>query len=215
MPYGNDNIAAMILKTLSNKGDVLCPTNADALQHNKCNYCEKVFLNQLYLQSHIARRHAEVIETPQKENKLNEPTAENAKLSEEIKELKTKLKEMEEIVTKNNSVTKPNTAQIVKEAISECVNTKNTKDAEVSTNNEDYLLNKFDEWKKAESEKYNNEIKMLKNHILETFNSMKEKQITIEHKEPNVIEQLQNTIVQQGAEITALKHELTNSVSLF
>lgn len=215
LPYGNDNIATMILKTLSHKGDIFPSTSNDALQYNKCSYCDKVFLNQLYLKSHISRRHSNTIETPQKdeENTMNNI---NTKLSAEVNELKDKLKEMEKIIANTTNQNKqpktiidevkPNIIQEVK---------KNMKDAEVSTNNEEYLLNKIEEWKKEEHENYNKEMDKLRNQIIESIKIFKEKETEKPTPtETNVIIELHETIKQQGAEILALKKELKDSVNM-
>lgn len=222
LPYGNDNIATMILKTLANKGDIFPTTsNGDTLQYNKCSYCDKVFLNQLYLQSHLSRRHPNVVEIPQKDipdNVQGKSEQENTRLNDEVMALKLKLKEMENMIAKANNLA--NTANI--ETKTDNVNkdkdivARNMKDAEVSTNNEDYLLDKIEEWKREEHEKYNKEINLLRSQILETINSIKEKETLKQpQNDPNVnlIEQLQATIKQQGAEIVILKNELRDSVS--
>lgn len=209
----------MILKTLSNKGDIFPSTvNAEA-QYNKCNYCDKVFLNQLYLQSHISRRHANVIDTSKKDNQASESNNENVKMNAEIMELKTKLKGMEQTLITANSQNKTVVKELEIKQNSEVENNnleRKVKDAEVSTNNnESYLLDKFEQWKKEEHEKYDREIKLLRTQILETINVIKDKQIQQpEMKDTNAIEQLHSTLVQQGAELLALKQELSNSVSL-
>lgn len=209
----------MILKTLSNKGDMFPSTaNADA-QYNKCNYCDKAFLNQLYLQSHISRRHANVMEQPHKEKQSNDSYNENLKMNAEIMELKTKLKDMEQIIVKANSQNKSVDKESEKDPtiVAETKNLeRNVKDAEVSTNNEEYLLDKFEQWKKEEHAKYDKEIKLLRTQILETINAIKDKKIQQpEPKDTNVIEQLHSTLVQQGAELLALKQELNNSVKSY
>ncbi|CAH1643455.1 unnamed protein product [Spodoptera littoralis] len=212
LPYGNDNIATMILKTLSHKGDMFPTTSNDALQYNKCNYCDKVFLNQLYLRSHIARRHSNVVEAPQKDKQENATNNENSMLSAEVNELKNKLREMELVIasTKNQSnptiEIKSKTDDTVKD------NKKNMKDAEVSTNNEDYLLNKIEEWKKEEHENYNKEMDKLRSQIIESIKNIKEKEIQNSlPTEPKIIKELHETIKQQGAEILALKKELNDA----
>lgn len=214
----------MILKTLSHKGEMFPSTSNDALQYNKCGYCDKVFLNQLYLKSHISRRHGNVIETPQKDNQENNPNNQNTKLSEEVNELKTKIKEMETIIANANNQakpttksedTKPNNANPANNVVVTKVIEKEMKDAEVSTNNEDYLLNKIEEWKKEEHENYNKEMNKLRVQIMETINNFKEK----DNEKPvanesNIILQLHETIKQQGLEISALKKELIDSVRM-
>ncbi|XP_022829806.1 zinc finger protein DZIP1L [Spodoptera litura] len=212
LPYGNDNIATMILKTLSHKGDMFPTTSNDALQYNKCNYCDKVFLNQLYLRSHIARRHSNVMEAPQKDKQEIATNNENSMLSAEVNELKNKLREMELVIasTKNQSnptiEIKSKTDDTVKD------NKKDMKDAEVSTNNEDYLLNKIEEWKKEEHENYNKEMDKLRSQIIESIKNIKEKEIQNSlPTEPKIIIELHETIKQQGAEILALKKELNDA----
>lgn len=215
----------MILKTLSNKGDGIFPSssNTDALQHNKCSYCDKVFLNQLYLQSHIARRHNEVMETPQKEKPTNtEQNNENAKMNAEIMELRTKLKEMEQTIANASNQSQTVPVQIVTNTLpvpTDNINTiaqKSVKNAEASTNTEEYLLNKFEQWKTEEHAKYNKEINELRTQILETINTIKEKQEgpKAEPKENKIIAQLHNTIKEQGNAILKLKQDLSNSVSM-
>ncbi|XP_026764660.1 cilium assembly protein DZIP1 [Galleria mellonella] len=225
LPYGNDNIANMILKTLTNRNDMFASTsNVDTMQYNKCSYCEKVFLNQLYLKSHISRRHTNVMEIPENDRAENIQSTlnnkENAKLSDELMELRAKLKEMEAIiintVSNQNKEENKSTEYINNEDKIEIGKnvSKNMKDVEVSTNSEDYLLDKIEEWKKEEHEKYNKEIMLLRNQIMETISSFKEKESkTIVQNELNIIDQLHATIRQQGTEILALKQELNDSKS--
>ena len=219
LPYGNDNIATMILKTLSQKGDIFPSSSNDALQYNKCNYCDKVFLNQLYLKSHISRRHSNTIETPQRDKQENTMNDENTKLSAEVNELKNKLKEMEIIIANTtNQINQPkvivnevnpNTKNIIQEV------KKDMRDAEVSTNNEEYLLNKIEEWKKEEHENYNKEMDKLRSQILESIKTFKETETEKPAPtETNIIIELHETIKQQGTEILALKKELKDSVSI-
>lgn len=216
----------MILKTLSNRADLFPSTsNLDTHQYNKCKYCDKVFMNQLYLQSHIDRRHANIIELPQKEIDADL----NQKFNSEIDELKKKLKEMEEVIaTANNKTTSipktnnddQNKCANIKETIENHVkiNTQKTvKNAEVSTNNDEYFISKLEEWKKEEQEKHIKEITNLKIEILDTINSFKnmDKSTIKTNSESNLIEQLEATIKQQGAEILTLKEELNIYVSNF
>lgn len=222
----------MILKTLSHKNDgIMFPSasNESFMQYNKCNYCDKVFLNQLYLKSHISRRHGDVVEPPQKDKQENTINNENTKLSAEVTELRNKIKEMEQIIanTSNQLNNRINMNEAKAAApVHEEKNynnpvhdtKKNMKDAEVSTNNEEYFLNKLEEWKKEEHENYNKEMNKLRNQIMETINNIKEKEKDEKKStslEPNIILQLHETIKQQGEEIIALKKELTDSVSIY
>ncbi|PZC87081.1 hypothetical protein B5X24_HaOG201317 [Helicoverpa armigera] len=214
LPYGNDNIATMILKTLSHKSDIFPSTSNDMLQYNKCNYCNKVFLNQLYLKSHISRRHSNVIEPPQRDIQEDATNLENTKLSAEVNELRNKIKEMELLIDNSKN---PVSTAVINEGPSNISNKtqeikKDMRDAEVSTNNEDYLLNKIAEWKKEEHENYNKEMDKLKNQIIESIKTFKEKDAESPVLgNPNAVLELQETIKQQGAQILALKKELHES----
>ncbi|KAI8429893.1 hypothetical protein MSG28_000373 [Choristoneura fumiferana] len=213
--YGNDNIATMILKTLTNKSDIFQPTaNGEVPQYNKCNFCDKVFLNQLYLKSHISRRHMNMVdEFPQRDEKdrqsyINNADHENSKLTEEINDLKLKIKEMEVLITNNNKVVMES-ANITKNNSVDAK--KEMKDAEVTTNNED-VFEKLEEWKKSEQESHSKEINLLKNQIFETLKSFRVTENKQSDESKNIlVEQLNMTIKEQGAEIIALKQALTHS----
>lgn len=226
LPYGNDNIASMILKTLSQKNELFSYATGDVHQYNKCNFCDKVFLNQLYLKSHIARRHSNMVEIPQRDTEdssQNQPnTTENTKLRDEVLELKSKLKEMESAIKNNTGQVTPyvigqsnDKSNIENKTKTETIS-KQTKDAEVATNNEDFLMDRIEEWKKGEHEKYHKEIDLLRSQIMDTINSLKEKDTTtpVPNTELKIIEQLNTTISKQGTEILALKQELMESVSI-
>ncbi|XP_023940136.2 cilium assembly protein DZIP1 [Bicyclus anynana] len=219
LPYGNENIAAMILKTLNqNKGELFASTSQiDSLQYNKCNYCEKVFLNQLYLKSHISRRHANILEVPQRDTPDEEANdSRNTKLASEVDELKAKLKQMEELIAnKYNS----NTQTVVHEASQLDSGAKNggnsdnhckkeMKDAEVSTNEDEYILDKIQEWKKEEHEKYNEELSSLRKQIIEIISAKEKQDNTSAQHDLKMMDQLHATIKQQGNEILSLKQEL-------
>ncbi|XP_045760478.1 zinc finger protein DZIP1L isoform X2 [Maniola jurtina] len=224
LPYGNENIASMILKTLNqNKGELFASTSQiDSMQYNKCNYCEKVFLNQLYLKSHISRRHANVLEIPQRdttEGEVNNGT--NTKLANEVDELKTKLKQMEDLIaSKYNHDTQTSIDEISQlptakndEVISDNKRTKELKDAEVSTNEDGYILDKIEEWKNEVHQKYNEELSLLRKQIIEIMSTKEKQDSTSVHTDINMMEQLHATIKQQGSEILVLKQELVKEKS--
>ncbi|KPJ13583.1 Zinc finger protein Dzip1 [Papilio machaon] len=236
LPYGNDNIANMILQTLANKSDIYPSSNQiDNVHYNKCSYCEKVFMNQLYLKSHIARRHSNVVlEIPQKDLPRNENIQvvnEQSKLQNEIIELKSKLQEMEVLLKvtndhgkrESNAVTNKNTTDITENCSNDHalkINGSNNikspekqmKDAEVPTNSEVLILEKIDEWKKEEFEKYNKEISLLRTQISNIIDYNKDLAKTnLVPNDSKIMEQFQETIKQQSAEIASLKEELTNS----
>ncbi|XP_069354379.1 cilium assembly protein DZIP1-like isoform X2 [Maniola hyperantus] len=219
LPYGNENIATMILKTLNqNKGELFASTSQiDSIQYNKCNYCEKVFLNQLYLKSHISRRHANVLEIPQRdttEGEVNNVT--NTKLANEVDELKTKLKQMEDLIaSKYNPSTQTSIDGVSQlhtvkkdEVISDNKCTIELKDAEVSTNEDGYILDKIQEWKNEEHQKYNEELSSLRKQIIEIMSTKQKQDTTSAHNDIKMMEQLHATIKQQGIEILALKNEI-------
>ncbi|XP_046974034.1 cilium assembly protein DZIP1L [Vanessa cardui] len=215
--YGNENIAAMLLKTLNNtKGDIFNSTShPDVLQYNKCSYCEKIFLNQLYLKSHMSRRHADIINIPQSEvpEKITANDNTNTKLNEEIEELKTKLKQMENLITNTRTNGQGEAPENVVQNVEPHSNqkvTKETKDAEVST--DENMKDKIDTWKKEEYEKYNQEIVLLRKQIIDIIsNKEKQEQSSIQN-DLKIMEQLQATIKQQSSEIASLKEELLKGV---
>ncbi|XP_061712842.1 cilium assembly protein DZIP1L [Cydia pomonella] len=218
LPYGNDNIAAIILKTLTNKADIFPSTvSGEVPQYNKCHFCDKVFMNQLYLKSHISRRHANLLdEPPERDVKETEPTevnkigSENNKLNEEINQLKMKIKEMEILITNNNKVLVDSEVIKANEHV-ESDKYKEMRDVGVYANNDD-VFKKLEEWKKTEQANHTKEIDMLRNQIFETLNSFKVKEIEkpIEN-DKSIIDQLHKTIKDQGAEILSLQQALTQT----
>lgn len=223
LPYGNENIATMILKTLNqNKGELFAATSQiDSMQYNKCSYCEKVFLNQLYLKSHISRRHPNVLEIPQRDTTDGEINSGiNAKLANEVDELKIKLKQMEVLIANANKpdpqTTIPEPPQeSAKKDVVNCVSKckKEMKDAEVSTNEDGYILDKIQECKKEEHEKYNEELSTLRKQIIDIINTKEKQNSTFVKSDVNMMEQLHATIKQQGSAILALKQELLKEES--
>ncbi|KAJ2946409.1 hypothetical protein O0L34_g12447 [Tuta absoluta] len=223
LSFGNDNIATMILKTLSNKSEIFgnpSTSNADSTQYNKCFYCDKVFLNQLYLKSHINRRHSNMLDVPQRDGPENVQNTtqekENSKLNDEIGELKNKLKEMESLLVKvNNERNTPIPPEVKAEESpnnNKQVEKTLLRDAEVSTSSEANLINKIEEWKKEEHEKYNAEINLLRTQIVDIVNTFKNKEADKPvQSDTNLIEQLHTTIKQQGTEIHVLKQELISA----
>ncbi|VVC94175.1 unnamed protein product [Leptidea sinapis] len=221
LPYHNENIATLLLNTIKNQTDLFpSAPHLDALNYNKCNVCDKVFLNQLYLKSHIARRHPNINENNQSEkipNKDPPINEEDSKLNEEVENLKIKLKEMESLILGSHNSIKgtPEGATNNETAVSKSIDTKIMKDAEVCcTSDEDFILSKIEQWKKEEFEKYNNEISLLRNQITNIIKSNEDKQNQVINKSTNKeIDQLQQTIKQQGVEINLLKQYIENSKS--
>ncbi|CAH2099907.1 unnamed protein product [Euphydryas editha] len=222
LTYGNENLATMLLKTLNNtNGDIFNSTShTDVIQYNKCSYCEKVFLNQLYLKSHISRRHPEVQEMPQKDITDNKTSNENTnfKLNEEIGELKIRLKQMEEILTNTRSIDEDKVKNVLKDSIiiqnneTSCNKnmSKEMKDAEVLTDPDEKILEKIENWKKEEYEKYNQEINLLRKQIIDIISNKEKQPQSSTQNDLNMIEQLHATIKQQNSEIVELKKELVD-----
>ncbi|XP_063372783.1 cilium assembly protein DZIP1L [Cydia amplana] len=218
LPYGNDNIAAMILKTLTNKADIFPTASGEVPQYNKCHFCDKVFLNPLYLKSHISRRHANLLdEIPERDMKETKPTEvnkvgnENNKLNEEINQLKMKIKEMEILITNNNNKVLIDSEVIKDNERVESDKSKEMRDVGVYANNDD-VFKKLEEWKKTEQANHTKEIDMLRNQIFETLNSFKVKEIEKPNEsDKSIIEQLHKTIKDQGAEILSLQQALTKT----
>ncbi|XP_050352404.1 cilium assembly protein DZIP1L [Nymphalis io] len=213
--YSNENIATMLLKKLNNtKGDIFSSTSHADLQYNKCSYCEKIFLNQFYLKSHISRRHADILNIQQKEvpEKITANDNTNSKLNEEIEELKAKLKQMEILIIntrssngQDNVTENENIIQNVKPNNNEKL-IKEMKDAEVSTDGN--MQNKIDTWKKEEYEKYNQEIVLLRKQIIDIISNKEKQEQSSFQNDLKIMEELQATIKQQSSEIISLKEEL-------
>lgn len=227
--YGNDNIANLILKTLSNNGEMVPTASLFDLSHqyNKCNYCDKVFLNQLYLKSHITRRHAHMIEIPQKDSPKGEPEndaqSDKVKLHDEIMELRSKLKDMETFITNMNTKTVTVDTGIQSNVIEaeenkqEKQTVKQTTEIEPLANKDTLLEKKLEEWKNEEHDKYTKEIEALRSQIIDTINSLKEPNTVSNSNHNNeliLIQQLQLTIKEQGQQIAKLTQEISDNVSI-
>ncbi|XP_068629094.1 cilium assembly protein DZIP1L-like [Battus philenor] len=236
LPYGNDNIASIILQTLANKSEIF--TNAaqnENVHYNKCTYCDKVFMNQLYLRSHLSRRHSNVLEIPQRdveENKIQQSNNQETKDQNEITELKLKVRELEQFIKAFNSQNNDpksdinhtntvviNDSNVLKEDINATTTNycskneaKMMKDAEIATESEDNILEKLEKWKKEEHEKYNKEISLLRAQItgiVDSYNNTDKLKAEVNNNK--IMEELHETIKQQSAEIASLKEELTSS----
>ncbi|XP_041974736.1 zinc finger protein Dzip1 [Aricia agestis] len=206
LPYGNDNIAKMIINALSQNKTELYQTSPliDTINYNKCDYCDKAFLNQLYLQSHISRRHGDIVEVPQKETETK--MSGDTLITNEIIDLKTKLKEMEELIINSKTKTGENNTDIAtcnEDNIIQNIPVKVVKDAEVWTN-DDIISPTEQNIRTSEQESYAKEIHLLRAQILDLIKDSH----ADKHSENETLEQLNATIKSQGDEILALKQEL-------
>lgn len=217
----------MILKTLSNNDNVATPDLGDGIQHyNKCKYCDKVFLNQLYLKGHVLRRHQghnehdnlktdvnKASEDINKNEHINPNVNDNFKLHTEIKELELKLQDMDaKLETANTKLSQIGTESRF-ETASPAINI-NADVIQQSIENQKDILEKIEKWKIEEQEKYKAEISLLKEQILENINAIKDKHNNItQPKETDIVPQLRSIVQDQNLEIAALKQELTVVVS--
>lgn len=218
LPVTNENIATMILSSLKNQSDIFSSAaHLDTLRNNKCQYCDKVFLNQLYLKSHLSRRHPNVTEIPQKDvvNDVTQNLDENYKLHSEIENLKSKLSEMEVMMSQTHK--SDNLAELDKPTSKEEKNYKKEfKDAEVFTQSDAFLENRLDDYRKHEFEKYDKELSFLRTQITLLIDAERNKknEINVENDDKK-FEKLQATIEQQSEELVTLKQELLHSVILW
>ncbi|XP_056411574.1 cilium assembly protein DZIP1 [Hyla sarda] len=117
--------------------------------YHKCQHCEKTFMNQSYLQSHMTRRHPEGKQNIQSSNKLQH----------EVNCLKEELR-----LTKS---------QLEAEQAAHLEKLSQIQENELRKSIEQDVSKKFDEWKKEEREKFEDKL----NKVTESF--MKElKEVT-------------------------------------
>lgn len=221
--YGNDNIANAILKTLTaNRPDIFPRTLVDAgLQYIKCKYCDKVFMNQLYLKSHLDRRHPGMQDPPVKDtsdelNIVNNNEA-NQQLQAEVKDLQQKLRDMEGIMAEKIATVQAKSIAEPHKFVEKIEpNTIKYKDVEVSVNNDTNLIEKLEEWKTNEQSKHSEELNELCRQIMESIHSLKEQTTNIGTERNNeIVDKLYKTITVQGKQILELKQELSKSVRCF
>ncbi|XP_022124153.2 zinc finger protein Dzip1 [Pieris rapae] len=198
LPVNNENIATMILNSLKNQSNIFS-THTDA--HHKCVYCDKVFLNQLYLKSHVSRRHPNATEIPERDTD-NPQIPDESKLQSEIDNLKSKLHEMETMLLQKVTEPEQKPIETKKEE-------KQMKDAEVLTNID--VENKIEDYRKQEFDKYDKELSLLRAQISQLMDAGKKNENTKVDNDNKLIEKLHLTIKQQGEELVSLRQELINS----
>ncbi|XP_047523342.1 cilium assembly protein DZIP1L [Pieris napi] len=198
LPVNNENIATMILNSLKNQSNIFS-THTDV--HHKCVYCDKVFLNQLYLKSHLSRRHPNVTEIPQRDTDTPQ-IPDESKLQSEIDNLKSKLQEMETMLLQKVPESEQKSNETKKEE-------KQMKDAEVLTNI--VVENKIEDYRKQEFDKYDKELSLLRTQISQLMDAEKRNENIKVDNDNKLIEKLHLTIKQQGEELVALRQELINS----
>ncbi|XP_077294126.1 uncharacterized protein LOC143916758 [Arctopsyche grandis] len=167
----------------------------------KCTHCEKLFLNQFFLQSHVTRRHLNGNSRLDKNNVL---TGENVgelvqssgfhqeseykimteNLHQEIKDMRERLsiaekRHFDEFFNpinkvENNEIQKEETESNEKSQIIVVGSTENKSSISETIVNNNVTKEMFEEWRKEEQNKYMSEIEILKAQLLDSMNKMTE-----------------------------------------
>ncbi|XP_077153274.1 cilium assembly protein DZIP1 isoform X2 [Ranitomeya variabilis] len=132
--------------------------SASAGPYQKCQYCEKAFMNTSYLQSHITRRHPEGKQDIQASNKLQH----------EIKWLKEELQ-----ITKSH-LEAEQAAHLEKLSQIQGNEQKKTMEQDV--------LRKFDDWKKEEREKFEDELNKVREMFMKELKEVTSKNSSLENE---------------------------------
>lgn len=208
----------------------------------KCVHCEKLFLNQFFLQAHVTRRHLNAIndkvnsvdDLDQAQPQENDYKKMTEKLYREIEEMRERLsvaerRHFDEFLNpkdKNENIQKDEIESNEKTESSEklvdiqstskdpiIVNTSNGAETGESV----FTKEMFDEWRKQEQDKYVSEMNVLKAQLLESVNQMKEN--IVESSEKNdkdesseKLMKITNALKKQEEEVMSLKEQLSNKV---
>ncbi|XP_069614140.1 cilium assembly protein DZIP1 isoform X2 [Ranitomeya imitator] len=132
--------------------------SASAGPYQKCQYCEKAFMNTSYLQSHITRRHPEGKQEIQASNKLQH----------EIKWLK------EELQLTKSHLEAEQAAHLEKLSQIQGNEQKKTMEQDV--------LRKFDDWKKEEREKFEHELNKVREMFMKELKEVTSKNSSLENE---------------------------------
>ncbi|XP_073425675.1 cilium assembly protein DZIP1 isoform X2 [Dendrobates tinctorius] len=132
--------------------------SASAGPYQKCQYCEKAFMNTSYLQSHITRRHPDGKQEIQASNKLQH----------EIKCLKEELQ-----LTKS---------QLEAEQAAHLEKLSQIQENEHKKTIEQDVLRKFDDWKKEEREKFEDELNKVREMFMKELKEVTAKNSSLENE---------------------------------
>ncbi|XP_073520247.1 cilium assembly protein DZIP1 isoform X2 [Phyllobates terribilis] len=132
--------------------------SASSGPYQKCQYCEKAFMNASYLQSHITRRHPEGKQEIQATNKLQH----------EINCLKEELR-----LTKSH-LEAEQAAHL--EKLSQIQENEHKKTIEQD------VLRKFDDWKKEEREKFEDELNKVREMFMKELKEVTSKNSSLENE---------------------------------
>ncbi|XP_007666160.1 zinc finger protein DZIP1 isoform X1 [Ornithorhynchus anatinus] len=148
--------------------------------YHQCHFCEKAFMNQAFLQSHIQRRHPEDVHIADLKKK-----AQTEKLQNEIDVLKEQLQ-----LTKSQL-----------EAEQQAHMIKFSKEYEIQKTREEEILKSFDKWKEEEKEKLVDEMEKVKGMFMKEFQELTTKNSELE----NQLLEIQRSNMQVKSNIGTLK----------
>nr|KAF6427447.1 DAZ interacting zinc finger protein 1 [Rousettus aegyptiacus] len=147
----------------------------------QCHFCDKAFMNQAFLQSHIQRRHPEDSHLEYKQK------AQTDKLQNEIDMLKEQLQ-----LTKSQL-----------EAAQHAHAVRFSKEYEMQKTKEEEFLKLFDRWKEEEKEKLVDEMEKVKEMFMKEFKELTSKNTALEYQ----LLEIQKSNMQIKSNIGTLKDE--------
>nr|XP_045000838.1 zinc finger protein DZIP1 isoform X2 [Jaculus jaculus] len=157
----------------------------------QCHFCDKAFMNQAFLQSHIQRRHPE-------DSHLEYKTKAHAeKLQKEVDMLKEELR-----LTQSQLETAQHAHAL-----------RVSKEYEMQKSKEDDFLKLFDRWKEEEKEKLVDEMEKVKDMFMKEFKELTSKNSALEYR----LLEIQKSNMQIKSNIGTLKdaHEFKEDQSLY
>ncbi|XP_011222491.1 zinc finger protein DZIP1 isoform X2 [Ailuropoda melanoleuca] len=157
----------------------------------QCHFCDKAFMNQAFLQSHIQRRHPEDSHLEYKKK------AQTDKLQSEIDMLKEQLQ-----LTKSQL-----------EAAQHAHAVRFSKEYEMQKTKEEEFLKLFDRWKEEEKEKLVDEMEKVKEMFMKEFKELTSKNSALEYQ----LSEIQKSNMQIKSNIGTLKdaHEFKEDRSQY
>ncbi|KAG9492170.1 hypothetical protein GDO78_000599 [Eleutherodactylus coqui] len=141
--------------------------------YHKCQHCEKAFMNHSYLQSHMTRRHPGEQQHVQASNNLQH---EMNCLKEELQLTKSQLEAEHK-------------AHL--EKISQMQENEHRKTTELN------ILKEFDNWKKEEREKFEEELNKVREMFMKELKEVTSKNSCLENKNPSLTNELRK-VLEQG-----------------
>lgn len=145
----------------------------------QCHFCDKAFMNQAFLQSHIQRRH------PEDSHLAYKKKAQTDKLQNEIDMLKEQLQ-----LTKSQL-----------EAAQHAHAVRSSKEYEMQKTKEEEFLKLVDRWKEEEKEKLLDEMEKVKEMFMKEFKELTSKNSALEYQ----LSEIQKSNMQIKSNIGTLK----------